>query len=368
MSHSFYSKGSFNKPAKTILIEEEGLNYSEAFAGSGESRIILLVNDILKADKHSLILIDEPEISLHPEAIEKFKIFLLQEILKNQHQVIISTHSSNLVRGLPKESIKLLSFNTGKINIIQDVEYSEAFYDIGERIENKNIIFVEDKLSKYIVEYFFTKKMENRWTDKFAIQIAPGGVDTIITQSIFSAAISNQKNIYFVLDGDRNFFPYTHDKNGNKSCYEIKKSWCNCEKICEREIPSSVDCDLDKILKTITGNSVKIKANGKRGKSHEEEKIAMQRNFLKFWESSVQFLPSSSPEKAILESLPNKVEVEDGKAFFEKEANLEIDGTPDSSDIFNLEKRYLAKCNQDSLIHKKMDIIIERIVRGETGK
>ncbi|CJH58694.1 Uncharacterised protein [Streptococcus pneumoniae] len=43
---------------------------------TGEARIILLVNDIVNAQSNSLILIDEPEISLHPSAIYKFKEFL----------------------------------------------------------------------------------------------------------------------------------------------------------------------------------------------------------------------------------------------------------------------------------------------------
>lgn len=56
-------------------MRKSGRNYTEAFAGSGESRLIMLVNDIVNAPKNSLILIDEPEINLHPSAILRFKTF-----------------------------------------------------------------------------------------------------------------------------------------------------------------------------------------------------------------------------------------------------------------------------------------------------
>nr|WP_314507322.1 AAA family ATPase [uncultured Lachnoanaerobaculum sp.] len=82
VTHNFYTKSSGNRPAKTIWMKKNGNIYSEAFAGTGEARIILLVNDILNAPDNSLLLIDEPEISLHPSAIYKLKNFLLRECLK----------------------------------------------------------------------------------------------------------------------------------------------------------------------------------------------------------------------------------------------------------------------------------------------
>lgn len=48
-------------------------NYSEANAGSGETAIIELVDKIERASDHALILLDEPEISIHPSAQERLQ-------------------------------------------------------------------------------------------------------------------------------------------------------------------------------------------------------------------------------------------------------------------------------------------------------
>ncbi|MFT8619026.1 MAG: ATP-binding protein [Lentilactobacillus hilgardii] len=101
VTHTLYSNGTINKPAKTIWMKKNDMSYSEAFAGTGESRVILIVNDILNAPKNSLLLIDEPEISLHPKAIINLKNFLIKQALVNNQQIIITTHSPQMIKGLP---------------------------------------------------------------------------------------------------------------------------------------------------------------------------------------------------------------------------------------------------------------------------
>ncbi|WP_141034212.1 AAA family ATPase, partial [Escherichia coli] len=86
-----------NNKASTVILESHSLNYSEAFAGSGEFAVTILVNQIVNAPTASLILLDEPEVSLHPAAQFKLMSFLNKICLKNKHQIVISTHSSSIV-------------------------------------------------------------------------------------------------------------------------------------------------------------------------------------------------------------------------------------------------------------------------------
>lgn len=126
MEHALFT----NDKASTVILESNSLNYSEAFAGSGEFAVTLLVNQIINAPNASLILLDEPEVSLHPAAQIRLMEFLNQICLKNKHQVVISTHSSSIVRDLPQESIKLFTLNstTGKVSILENVSPEEAFF------------------------------------------------------------------------------------------------------------------------------------------------------------------------------------------------------------------------------------------------
>jgi hypothetical protein len=49
----------------TCVLHTANLHHTEAFAGRGEFAVVRLVIDILGAKATSLILLDEPEVSLH---------------------------------------------------------------------------------------------------------------------------------------------------------------------------------------------------------------------------------------------------------------------------------------------------------------
>lgn len=76
------------------------------------------------------MLIDEPEISLHPSAVYRFKDFLLKITLRNNHQVVITTHSTQLLRDFPKEAIKTVSRVENKIKITENIDYQDAFLSL----------------------------------------------------------------------------------------------------------------------------------------------------------------------------------------------------------------------------------------------
>lgn len=65
---------------------------------SGEQHLIVLIGRLVfETSNDSLVLIDEPEISFHPEWQEKF-IEILNEIKKmNGFDVILATHSPILI-------------------------------------------------------------------------------------------------------------------------------------------------------------------------------------------------------------------------------------------------------------------------------
>src|SRR5690606_39346468 len=65
----------------------KNINYSEAFAGSGETAIVILVHKIFNATNESLILLDEPETSLHSGAQKRLMSFLIEQCIKKKHQI-----------------------------------------------------------------------------------------------------------------------------------------------------------------------------------------------------------------------------------------------------------------------------------------
>lgn len=133
----------------TILIKDMENNYSDAYAGSGESAVIQLVYQIMELTEPTIIILDEPESSLHVEAQKKLIDFLIKFSRENHHQVFISTHSPFIVENTAINIEAIFKCtpdkdNQNKINI-QNVDNKElAFQEVGITRFN-GVIYVEDK-------------------------------------------------------------------------------------------------------------------------------------------------------------------------------------------------------------------------------
>lgn len=354
VSHKFYARKNLIRPLKTILMKKAGLNYTEAFAGSGESRLIMLVNDIVNAPEKSLILIDEPEINLHPSAILKFKSFLLNQVLKKNHQIVLSTHSHYLVSNLPKEAIKLFQSKNGEIIVTDNVDYNDAFLTLGESIDNKAKIIVEDRLAQAIVDFGIQKFNVNAMKDAITVEYVPGGVNTIIQSYIYISAMRGDTGTYYILDGD-----------ANQSCRfskeVISEEWIEDEVLLSKNIPSKKDEDLGNIIKMLTGMEIKFNKNG--GNVKNTELFTMQRRFIDYWATNVRFLNSTSPELAIIESKDNKIpdSITDGKEYFKKIANEKLGSEAKSEEILVVQKMEINSLKDDSPLRIHINQILTEI-------
>jgi predicted ATPase len=83
---------------------------------------------LLKAEKYSLILLDEPETSLHPGAQKRLIAFLLEQIRTKHLQIVISTHSPTIVETLPQNAVKVLEIgDSGRARIVENTHPQVAF-------------------------------------------------------------------------------------------------------------------------------------------------------------------------------------------------------------------------------------------------
>ncbi len=93
---------------------------------SGEKQLFVraMALKMLNAN-NSVILIDEPEISMHPGWQQR--IVKVYEKIGNNNQVIIATHSPHIVASVRKESVKLLKRVNGQIKVVEYNEISGSF-------------------------------------------------------------------------------------------------------------------------------------------------------------------------------------------------------------------------------------------------
>lgn len=309
IDHSFYT----DNTERSIYMTNDEINYSEAFAGSGEFAIVSLVKMVMEANERSLIILDEPEVSLHVRAQRNLMNFLQEEVLKKKHQVVFATHSPFLVEDLPKEAIHLLYEDNkhNEINIKSNILSEQAFSYTGVNIDKKKII-VEDELAKRIVKDILYKKGVSELVDVFS---SPNGESTIKTISILdSAVISCDENTLYLLDGDQKKVSEHKDPN---------------------EIPESDNCRLSEIIKTQTGCAIKIPhPNGR-----EDIKIKNQRLYLAFYKKYVHYFPVKIPEDMIWAVVPDDEKLGIGSSDAKKnfaELTKEIFGDMNSSSEYVL--------------------------------
>lgn len=266
----------------SIRLKQKNINYSEAFAGSGETAIVILVHKIFNAPDESLILLDEPETSLHSGAQKRLMSFLLDLCIKKKHQVVISTHSPFLIENMPDESIKVFSTLTsnGKFIINNNRSYKEAFHELEIENTNRKIILVEDKTAKILLDKVL-EKLGKQTQDIFEIKYLPGGADDINQRLTTIMEISENTSVFF--DGDQKKVAFPID---------LLKTTPN---------EQDTSAKLIALIKKQTGCEIKFHLDGgNQGKDLKEKQTSdLAKKYLEFYKKNVFYLPENIPEDII---------------------------------------------------------------------
>ncbi|MEX6222331.1 AAA family ATPase [Providencia hangzhouensis] len=267
IEHSF-----FNVQGGTAYIKTNNFDYTEAFAGSGEYAIISLVSKIHSAPNNSLILLDEPEVSLHPNAQKELVNYLIEQIKIKKHQVVISSHSPEIIENLPDVAIKLFyeDPDTGYVSVDNQVGKFNVFHVIGKKFD-KIPIFCEDKLAQKILNKAI--ECDDNLKHSFEVEYYPGGANSIITR--FNTLIETNHQLLVLLDGDQ-----------KSDLYATSNSFPD-----QSDIP-------DKNLEyTISKLEFKISFS----QDSNSTSVPQMRDFLAGAKKCIAYLPFDSPEYFILQ-------------------------------------------------------------------
>lgn len=80
-----------------IIFEDKSISHSREGIGDGYWSIFTIIDALYDSKENDIIVIDEPELSLHP-AFQKRVLRLIEKFSKNR-QIIITTHSPYFIRG-----------------------------------------------------------------------------------------------------------------------------------------------------------------------------------------------------------------------------------------------------------------------------
>jgi len=195
--HSLYERNF----SPSVIFETDRRTYSECFAGSGELAVVNCVLALDKLKPFDLLLLDEPETSLHPGAQTMLLEHILTIVKDKMIQVIVSTHSPTFVELLPVESLIVLDSSSDGIVARAHPSKASAFHTLGHIDTSRLTIVTEDKLLEVLVE-----RALNHLPRELAKNVTVVGVEVgaseMLSNQIRAYAQADAK-IVMVLDGDQ---------------------------------------------------------------------------------------------------------------------------------------------------------------------
>lgn len=243
--------------------------YSDAFAGSGESAAALLVHNVLNAPDKSLVLLDEPETSLHPRAQQRILEFLAHQAVRKTLQVVMATHSIYFAKDLPQSAIRVLeSGPDGRICVSTSHSAAEALHEIGTLPSGKTIL-VEDERAKAIV-LASLEKASHQASKEFRVVVREGGTSRIF-RDIQAHANSGRVDVFVVFDGD------------HRPSSDVPDAGM---------LPQG-EAELKELIQHITSGP------NRKGPDLKFVNEAEMTKYLAFLRDSVRYLPNGTPEELV---------------------------------------------------------------------
>jgi len=270
----------FNNWGYSVIFETNHAQYSEAFAGSGETTVALLVREVLAAPANSLVLLDEPETSLHPGAQLRVIEFLLRECVRQRHQIALCTHAPAIVENLPSSAIKVFSPTpAGRFRVFGEVLPSEAFHFLGHPVETKRTVIVEDRLAKAVFDHIL--KEDPAEASMLDVRHYPGGASVMKRDAVIYSR-EPPPGKFLVFDGSE-----------RPPVAVFDPSTLNAGQLAD---PNALCTFLDTQIRDATGMGIEFPVDGGAAGGDKAQRAALQQAYLKYYLTRVRFLPFHAPE------------------------------------------------------------------------
>jgi hypothetical protein len=118
---------------------------------TGEEMLVEIIRLLQEAEAESLILIEDAEIGLNPVIMPRFARHLVEICESKRLQVILSTHSLDLITAFPSELVCLIKSDGATHQAKDNPEMQEIFTSISTQVESDVIIFCEDDVAESLI-------------------------------------------------------------------------------------------------------------------------------------------------------------------------------------------------------------------------
>lgn len=181
--------------------EEANTQYSEFHMSAGERALLRISKDIARLSD-ALILIDEIEAGLHPHTQQQVMLELQRLALRNQLQIIVTSHSPVVLESVPVEA-RIFLERTGD-NVLVQPPYRDIFQRaLYGQSQDKLSVLCEDAIGEALI-LGVLDRLNNK------LNLAPDdvsvgrdtGKDQFVQHVLTLGKFQLLSSFVFVLDGD----------------------------------------------------------------------------------------------------------------------------------------------------------------------
>ena len=174
-----------------------GAEFTGFNMGGGESWVMNLLHTLHGLPRGSLLVIEDIEAGLHPQAQVRLATVLVKLCLTRHMQIVCSTHSESLLDALPRQARILLRKVGDKHEALESPSTRFAVYEMAGQIQPELTIYCEDLCAKLLIEEALPHDVKVRCSVREV-----GDSTTVIRQGVSHLRSGYEMRVICVLDGD----------------------------------------------------------------------------------------------------------------------------------------------------------------------
>ena len=184
--------------------QEGGAAYSELHMAAGERALLRLSKEIAQLDG-ALVLIDEVEAGLHPWVQQLLMLHLQQLALRNDLQIIVTSHSPVILDAVPARGRIFLDRDEDSGKIIVRPPYRDVIQNaLYGRSSEVLKLLCEDEIAEGILKGVFDLLLSKERIKWESVQIGRDtGASEFPMHARALAKFGQLQNTVFILDGDQ---------------------------------------------------------------------------------------------------------------------------------------------------------------------
>jgi predicted ATPase len=135
-------------PIPFVLVSEYGREYDIRTMSLGEISVFVMYWQLVRADRNSIVLLEEPETFLSPVSQGALLDYFAMQCVKKQLSVVLTTHSPQMFARLQPNQVKFVYRAAQGAAVAGENSYNEMRKAVGIEPVVDRLFFVEDRMAR----------------------------------------------------------------------------------------------------------------------------------------------------------------------------------------------------------------------------